>query len=150
MSDDVHKARAEEIAAVLSAVEGSGVVHTRMRWADTWQDFLLLMRDQSSRKEGPVRGWEITRKAGTPEGAPMWSETWQLHYYLGLSDKDETEYAFQDHLNAVVRAWRLATLSWGAVPYGLKIVLAEPRAFAGVLCHYALCELGVELEYDLL
>lgn len=145
-----HKARAAEIAAILSGIAAAGVVHTRLRWASHWQKFLELFRDQSTQKLGPVRGWEITRHAGTPEGAPQWSEVWQLHYYLGLSDADETEYAFQDHLNAVVRAFRTATLTWGAVPWGLKIVVAEPRAFGDVLCHYAMCELVVELEYDLL
>lgn len=142
-----YRDRAQEIAGIVAAVADAGVVHTRERWAREWSAFLALFKDA----DGKIRGWEISRGPATPESAPDWIETWRLQHYLGLSDADATELDFQEHLDAVVRAFRdpiTSVLTWGAVPLGLKILVAEQRAFGGVLCHYALCELAVVMPYD--
>jgi len=142
-----YTARADELKAAMATVAGSGIVHNRGRLAAKWELFLALFQDPTA--GGRVLGWEITRKAGTPEEDPDWLEHWELRHYRSYEDAAASELAFQEHLDAMVRYFRdNPRLTWGVVPLGMEITLVDERSFGGVLVHYAECRLNVTCQYD--
>lgn len=139
--------RVMEIAALVAAVPGAGVVHARSRMAARWGDFLRLFQDPDDQR---IRGWEITRKAPVDPQPPDLIETYALRAYFGLQDAAETDLTFQAHLDDVVRLFRdTPNLSFGVVEYGVRFGTIDERMFGDVLVHYAEGELQVRLDYDL-
>lgn len=137
--------RVAELVAIVAAVDGAGLVHGRSRIAAKWKEFIDRFVDEDRR----VNGWEITRRVGSPE-SPRWAETWRLTKYYGVKDEAASDHALQEHLDAVVRAFRPgdgAALTWGVMPQGLSIEVIEEAMFGDVLCHVARCQLVVQMSY---
>jgi len=137
-----YRERAEEIAAVLDGLGGSGVVHPRSRNTPNWAGFVQLFRDGDV-----INGWQLTRRRGEPQ-SPRWGETYLLTKIRGVHDASLSEFGLQDNLDEAVQAFRDGPeLSFGHVADGLKINGVEERMFGDVLCHVAECELTVSLYY---
>ena len=135
-----YAACAEEIAAVIRGVGGSGVVHNRVRSAPKWKDFIArFVVEQGGVKV--VCGWQVSRRAGRADGE-KWLDTWSLVHVCGAHDETEAELPFQQNLNDVARALRgPGVLTFGVAPEMMSIDLVEDRMFGDVLCHVAECTL---------
>ncbi len=137
-----YRERVEEIAAVLRALPGSGIVHNRSRNRVNWREFALLFADGDT-----ISGWQVTRRRGKPD-APRWVETYLLTKIRGVHDATESELDFNENLDEAVQAFRDApNLSFGEVADGLVIVGSEERVFGDAVCHVAECELVVNMYY---
>ena len=147
----------EQIKAILSGVDGIGIVHDYVRWSSDWKKFLDLYKDA----DGKINGWHITRTA-TPE---KWLTNieyirvyeWLIRGIYGLKDEDATEILFQNIIEDICTAFRnkdtlndtcetvapeFGSLSGRA---GIQVEVVEPRRFGGVLCHYCKLRLGAQV-----
>jgi len=141
----------EQIKAMLSAVEGVGVVHDYERWATEWNKFLRLFKDA----EGKINGWTFVR-AQTAQRQATLGEIDRAHVirfrgYAHLRDAEASEIVFQGVIDRLIDKFNEAEAEnlggacltthpdWGpmAGAVGLQIDRVEPRKFGAVLCHYA-------------
>lgn len=135
-----YRARAEEIAAVIRAVDGSGVVHPRVRTPSKgWREFAerFVVEQAGVRR---VCGWQVSRRSGKAD-QEKWEDAWSLVHIAALNDAEESEFPFQQNLEAVAAALRDADLTHGTAPEMMSIDLVEDRMFGDVLCHVAECTL---------
>lgn len=131
--------RVSEVAAIVSAVSGSGLVHNRTRNTPDWGKFLLCFRDPGGR----INGWQITRRAGGT-AALRWEETYHLVKVFGMRDQDATDLTFQQNVDDVAREFvQGRDLTFGSVAAGFRITGIEERMFGDVVCHVADCEITV-------
>lgn len=134
--------RVEEIAALVRAVDGSGLVHARNRNTANWGQFILFFRDEQSR----INGWQISRKAPAGTKDRRWEETYQLVKLYGIRDADASDFTFQTNLDDVGRVFVAGRdLTFGSVAEGFRIIAIEERVFGAVVCHVADCEITVSL-----
>lgn len=132
--------RVEEIAALVSAIDGSGIVHARNRNTVNWGKFILLYQDTAGR----INGWQISRKAPAGTKDRRWEETYQLVKFYGIRDVDASDLTFQQNLDDVGRLFVDGLdLTFGSVAEGFRIPVIEERMFGDVLCHVAECEITV-------
>ena len=132
----------EQLAAILAAVEGAGVIHQYQRWSGTWEKFLDLYKF-----DGAINGGSISRtKKEEASGEEDDSSSHQLvrhhiaiRYYRGLQDSSGSEIANDAFIDAVCAAVRAAYRLNGTCYHNsaLQVPVSEPRMFGGVLCHYA-------------
>jgi len=144
----------EQIAAILGAVDGMGIVHQYQRWSADLKKFLSLFKDA----DGKINGCIIARKKTVSRNLAFGKEEdahiYMIRFYYGLKDADATELRFQKLLEDSKQALRTnSTLNgtcetispdWGPMKgsAGLQIDDVDIRAFGGVLCHCGECRLG--------
>lgn len=138
-----YRERAEELAAVLRSLPDAGVVHARSRNTPLWGRFVEIFKAPG----GVINGWQLTRRRGELD-APRWAETYLLTKIRGMHDASESEFDFQEDLDAAVVAFRDGELTFGTVVGGLRIAGVEERLFGEAVCHVAECELVVNLYYS--
>lgn len=127
----------EQAAAILSGVEGAGVVHQYQRWAGTWEKFLDLYKT-----DGAINGGCITRiRIEEPEDTTSHNRTRHfimIRYFRGLKDDAASEIendVFIDAVRAEFKTkYKLNDTCYNSTP--LQVPVSEPRMFGGVLCHY--------------
>jgi len=143
----------EQIKAILSGVEGIGVVHDYERWASEWGKFLDLFRVEDDDGEKRINGWTITRRK-TPAKTESSTHDSRVHTFrimgiYGLKDRDASEIVFQDLIEDICAAFRakyqLNNTADNTEP--VQVDLVENRKFGTVLCHYCELTLAVE-EYE--
>lgn len=151
----------EQIAVILSAVDGVGVVHQYERLATDWKKFLDLYKDPN----GKINGWSITRQRTSAQLLSWDEDTIQTHHFVirgiyGLQDEAGSELVFQDMIEAITEAFRtnddlngtcLNTTPTSGVPggatesiSGIQAEVVEQKNIGGVLCHY--CELHLVVQ----
>jgi hypothetical protein len=149
----------EQIAAILAAVEGVGVVHQYQRWSSEWKKLLDLFKHTDGDGVQRINGQMITRYATSQRKVTL-GEKERAHIFLirgvySLKDEEATEHEYQAILERAVNAFDeeenvtlkdtcLTTIpDWGpmADSAGLQIMLVEPRLFGSVLCHYSECRI---------
>ena len=142
----------EQIKAILSGVDGMGVVHDYERWAATWEKFLALFSVEDAEGVRRINGWTFSRRK-TPETEPTESHNLRTYHFrfrgiYGLKDDDASERVFQQLIEDVCAAFRAAyklnSTAHHTSPMQVNVV--ENRVFGKVLCHYAELELTAE-EY---
>ena len=135
----------EQIKAILSGVDGIGIVHDYVRWSSDWKKFLDLYKDA----DGKINGWHITRTA-TPSKRDNLPTIQRTHTFIfrgiyGLQDDVASEIAFQAVVEKIQDAfdseYNLGGHALNSGPAQVNIV--EPRMFGPVLCHYAKLTLEV-------
>ncbi len=145
----------EQIAVILSAVDGVGVVHQYERLATDWKKFLDLYKDP----HGKINGWSITRQK-TPQKMLTFDQDVTREYLFiirgiyGLQDEAASELVFQDTIEAICEAFRnnddlngtCSTTTSNQDISGIQVEVAENRSIGGVLCHY--CELHLYAQED--
>ena len=154
----------EQIAAILAAVDGVGVVHQYQRATlGDWGKFLNRFQDS----DGRINTVMITRTATAQRkitlGEKELAYVFALRFYYGMKDDDATEHIFQELLEDSREAFndgdaetlngtcRTTIPDWGpmAGAAGLQINEVDARMFGGVLCHFAECRLcALEGEDD--
>ena len=135
-----------EIKTILSAVDGIGVVHDYVRWANEWSKFLDLFKDSNNK----VNGWMISR-ISTPSKRDNMSTLKRRHLFrmegfYGLQDSSATEIVFQGVVEDIQDAFDSQySLGGHALNSGpVQVIIIENRVFGKVLCHYARLEYEVE------
>jgi hypothetical protein len=131
--------RVHEVAAIVGAVEGSGLVHSYTRNTPQWEQFLRYFLAP----DGRINGWQITRRSAAT-ATQRWQEGYQLVKVFGMRDADATDLTFQQNLDDVAREFvQGRDLTFGSVAEGFRITGIEERMFGGTLCHVAECEITV-------
>lgn len=135
----------DAIVARLNTVANIGVVQSRERWSDDWQDFLNLFKDTPS---SSIRGWTVTwdgNKDVESEAAALgqraYAYTFVIRGYLAFSDANNSEDTFGVLIEGVrdsLNNQRTFGVS-GILPFSGVVEVAhhEKRIFGSVLCHYA-------------
>lgn len=143
----------EQIASILAAVNGVGVVHQYMRLAHVANKVKSLYVDG----DGLVNACEISRgavkrrQAGV--GIKMLAHIAVIRFYYGVNDAKATEIIFQQLLDDAAAAFDSnKTLNESCVTthadwplggaLGLEIDTIDHRMCGGILCHYAEARLG--------
>jgi hypothetical protein len=130
-----------EIGQIIETVTGIGIVHSYLRWSNTFDGFLNLFKDSTDK----INGCMITR-VKTPEefvGGGRTSERSHMMKIVciyGLKDGDASELYFQDTIieGICVALRHEKTLNNRRANLGLpQVDIVEPRKFGSVLCHYA-------------
>lgn len=163
MSDDsattLNKIR-EQIAAILGAVEGMGVVHQYQRWSKDYSKFLDFFTVTDADEVKRVNGCIITRKSTVSKadgfGKDEDMHTFLIRFYRGLKDDQATELTFQAILEEARDAFRanetLNDTCDTVFPVegkaGLQIDNVDIRIFGSVLCHFGECTLTVLVRVD--
>lgn len=133
-----------QLAAMLGAVEGMGIVHEYERFAKEWSRFL----DFFKAPDGSINGWMISRQA-TPARRDNIPTIERRHKFIlrgfyGLNDAAASELTFQDLVDRVQAAFDNDNTLGGTVldsgPAQVEIV--ENRVFGNLLCHCA--EISIE------
>jgi len=135
-----------QIKTILEGVSGIGIVHNRQRFAATWEKFLELFKTTDKK----INGCCITRDSASAERL-NWDQDERTHEYkirgyYGLSDEAATEITATALVEAICDAFRADTgLGGTAGDSGpMQVLIVEPRAFGGVLCHFY--ELGLSVN----
>ena len=129
----------EQIATILSTVEGMGIVHQYQRWSATWEKFLDLFKDT----DGRINGCIISRRE-TPTIRDNMPTIERRHVFLfrfvyALKDAEASELEFQNIVERIQDAFDSQYLLGNTVINSgpVQVNLVEIRLFGGVLCHYA-------------
>jgi len=152
----------EQIAAILAAVDGAGVVHQYQRaTAGDWGKFLNLFQDADGKINTCMISRTDTAQQKVTMGEKELAHIFTLRFYYGLRDEQATELTFQEMLENVREAFNesetlndtcLTTIpDWGPMNgvAGLQIGGVSIRFFGNVLCHYAECRLcALDREED--
>lgn len=142
---------AEDIKTKLTAVAGTGIIHTYERQTASPAKFIELFTSS-----GKVCGWEITRSGVTEHkrGANFRHHRFQLKGYLGLQDAGATAVTFQDLVDAICDKLRhadpeAAGASWyykngdDDTAAAAQVLIINDRMFGNVLCHCAEISLSI-------
>lgn len=147
----------ERIAVILAAADSAAVVHQYQRFSSDLKTFIDLFRDGDNR----IHGWVITRRAVAKRELTSQIQrvyVFSLRGYYGMKDSAATEQAFQTMLDTIADAFdndytlggtcETTTPEWGPMSglAGLQIEDIDLRMFGGVLCHFAECRLGVQVD----
>ena len=140
----------QRIVSIVEAVPGSGRVHNRVRYGDSWQNLLDLFATPADDPETPAsfRGWMVTRTAIEPVdsdshfGAVLHLHHMQLQGIMAFSDAGDSDGTFQDLVDRVVSALEDDHDLWGEsnITEGTRrptVSTLELRMFGRVLGHYA-------------
>lgn len=146
----------EQMAVILGAVEGIGVVHQYQRWAATWEKFLDLFKDP----DGVINGWCITRTSTTEHWITNIKYERVLEFvirgYYGVNDAKASEISFQQIIEDICEAFRCNDTLNGTCETiapqfgplngmaGVQVRIVDARFFGGVLCHF--CELAIGIQ----
>lgn len=153
-----YEAIREQVAAILGAVDGIGVVHQYLRWAVAREKFNELFKDEST---GGINAWNITRRE-TPEKWLTNIEHIRVYEFIirgvyGLNDSDASELTFQSLIEDICAAFRNnSTLNdtcetiapeFGSMAgrSGVQVLLVDHRKFGSVLCHHCKLCLGAQV-----
>lgn len=128
------------IVAQLQAIADIGQVYAFERYA---KDDAAFREVYASGER--VLGWHVRRVAR--KESPPFNEvltTWEIRGFMALQDGEASELFFDDLIDRIGDAWRVAPTLGGAVLYPKdgaeavpELVDAGPAMFAGVLCHGA-------------
>ena len=136
----------DAIAAKISAVPNVGVVHKYERFSKSSDTLKALYYDSSLKR---IQAWTVRRKASQKRdietGLLSRVDRWQVSFFMGMNDADQTGILFDDLLQTVVDAFDDDPTLGGVTdiirdnrgPYGLQVDDIEPVVFAGLLCHRA-------------
>jgi hypothetical protein len=134
-----YKDRVNEVAAIVAAVDGSGLVHSYTRNTPDWGKFLRYFLAS----DGRISGWQITRRSAAT-ATQRWEEVYHLVKVLAIHDDGASDLIFQQNLDDVAREFvQGRDLSFGSVADGFRITGIEERMFGSVVCHVAECEITV-------
>ncbi len=159
MASSFYKDIGAAVAAEIEAVENAGRVHLYQRTAADMAKYIGLFRWEAPDGGDQIRGWIVTRERVSealggfgasapggliPAGVNRRAHTFLLAGIMGLKDGAASELVFQDLIEAVCDRFRsndalrlrskVPTLERLQPP---QVDVIEPRAFGGVLCHYA-------------
>ncbi len=139
-----------QIKTILQGVTNIGQVHDYDRWEINWDDFLALFKSTVG-GVAQIRGWTIhvhsdgSSYPGT-NNVGQFEHLFLLRGYLGLNDSNATEKAFDDLVEAVVKAFMgnypLNGSAMNAEPP--QVTVKEVRQLSDVLAHYAEIQLRVK------
>lgn len=131
------------IAATLNGVAGIGLVHERERYARRAEHLKTFYVTG-----GEIRGWfirrEATQESSRHQGRSVETITWQIRGFMSFVDEDDSEFAFDDLIEAIRDAFRVdeslgGTVDQIALPtsseFGIQVIDSGPAMFAGVLVH---------------
>jgi len=136
-----------EVAAILGAVPGIGRVHDYVRGLTTDQDFRDACIDEQTKT---LLAWMITREDTGSEQDGVHSTRDKhrivIRGYMGVSDKVESEKAFQALIETIRATFKQKRDLNGKVYWCEPVNLRGPvmGMFRGVLVHY--CELVMIAE----
>lgn len=147
------------LLAVLGAVPGVGIVHSRERFAGSDSEFRKLYLYTPAQAEdgfgtdSHIRGWYVRRTATTEvnaNGRIMNEHRWLIRGYMAFKDAVESELIFDDLVERIRAAVRVDTtlglpgLLGGSIQdeRGVQVASAGPVMFTGLLCHSAMLELS--------
>lgn len=154
----------EQIKLILSTSTGAnntnlkpGRIHDYRRWANNWDDYLDLFKDQDDK----VNAWIISRVSCAEKMLTMPSENlvaieWNIYGIYGLNDSLASEIDFQDLIDGIRAKFRInrnlnstcdtIRPEWGPMAglYGIQSPLIGYARFGGVLCHYTELKLGTQ------
>lgn len=158
MGSDIQKAIRDQIVTLIQSVHNPGNVYDRYKYSSNWQTFLdqFAWQDLDSGYK-IIKGWWVSLPTMT-ENIPgrsfdeHWHNyTWPIRGIMSLSDRGDSEDAFDTMLWAVVEVLHdQGTLGQGPgvradshyVVDGsteVEAPIVEIRQFGSTLCHY--CEL---------
>lgn len=145
-----YRERAQSIADALATLPDAGHVHARSRATTDWAKYQELLRVAGTGgAKDRICGWTVSRKgAKLGESSANWVELYTLLRVCGVDDQGESEFAFQESLDAAAAYFREnPTLSWGTVTGELVLGVIEERILTG-LVHVAECDLAVAMDFD--
>ncbi|MBE0596850.1 MAG: hypothetical protein IH614_06260 [Desulfuromonadales bacterium] len=140
-----------DIAAKLAAIDGIGIIQDRPRLTASWAAYIARFKNNAGR----ILGGEISRGRVTEHrrGAFFRHHTFVLRWYLGFQDEAATDAVFQQLVEEICAAFRLAEPPAGASwlyqdgdnqdNSPAQVPVIDERMFGGVLCHHAEIHLSV-------
>jgi hypothetical protein len=149
----------DEIKAQLNAVSGIGKVYNHRRHSADWASFLARFKDSN----GFINVCWISRGDDTEGGTGLGStdeageitwveenEFWEIEFYYGFKDDDDTgspsEYGFNALVDAIETKFRflqnLNGKAWASFP--LNRISATMGMLGEVLCHHAAWRLKIQ------
>ncbi|MDF1622520.1 MAG: hypothetical protein P1V33_03500 [Pseudohongiella nitratireducens] len=139
------------IVAVLETVPGIGKIHPREKYSRTTKKLAEFYITDEVLAGGFIR--RVAFKRVSPDGGYTFVvyTTWDIHFFRGFQEAEDSELDFDALIDAMDRAFVLdQTLGEtidsivGEEQSALQLVSSQPAMFAGYLTHYARLRLITE------
>lgn len=136
-----------EVQSIMATIPAIGRVHAYRRNITTEAERNAMFKDEAT---GMIRAWDITRESTTSSDRTVGGtddlHTLVIRGFMSISDKDQSDLAFQNLIEAVRAALRVKRNLNGKVIDSTPVQARQVTAATvmGALVHY--CELSFQAE----